>query len=568
MPIKKNLLLGEMLIDKGLITVTDLDKALKEHRRTSEFLGSTLVKLNVLEEDVLMPVLSEQLGIEYVKVRDSKIDPSIVGRVPAKFASHYRMMPIDFKDNILTIGVLDPLDIHTLDDIRLLLGYEIKPVLCGEKDILEAIRKYYGIGAETLEKMKPEFISTQAKAVLKGTEIEDIEDLAEDASIIKFVNQILLGAYQDRATDIHIEPYADDLKIRYRIDGVLHDAAIPTTIKQFQAAIISRIKIMANLNIAERRLPQDGRIKVKVGEEELDLRVSVLPTPFGEGIDIRILSTSMLYSLQNLGLVGDHLKFIEEIIKKPHGVIFVTGPTGSGKTTTLYACLNKMNKRESKIITIEDPIEYQIPGITQIQVTPKIGLTFAAGLRSMLRHDPDIMMVGEVRDYETAEITIRSSLTGHLVFSTLHTNDAAGGITRLLDMGIEPYLVASSVECFIAQRLVRLICPACKAEVPFTKEIMRELGIPGEEARDVKIFEGKGCEACKFTGYKGRTAIYEFLAVTSPIKDLIIARSSSDKIKKKAVSEGMRSLAQDGWLKIKKSITTPAEVLRVARETS
>lgn len=568
MPIKKTLLLGEMLMDKGLITISDLEKALKEHKRTGEFLGVTLVKMKLLEEDVLMPVLSEQLGIEYIKLKDLDIEPSVVEKVPAKFAAHYKMMPINFKDNTLTIGVLDPFDIHTLDDIRLLLGYELKPVLCGEKDISEAIKKYYGIGAETLARITPEIISDEAKFALKRPDVEDIENLAEDASIIKFVNQIILGAYQDRATDIHIEPYADDLKIRYRIDGVLHDAAIPPTIRQFQDAIISRIKIMASLNIAERRLPQDGRIKVKVADEELDLRVSVLPTPFGEGIDIRILSSKMLYSLEDLGLLEDDLRLLESLIKKPHGIIFVTGPTGSGKTTTLYACLAKMNKKELKIITIEDPIEYQVAGITQIQVTPKIGLTFAAGLRSMLRHDPDIMMVGEVRDYETAEITIRSSLTGHLVFSTLHTNDAAGGIARLLDMGIEPYLVASSVECFIAQRLVRLICPSCKTEVPFTKEIMRELGVTAQDVKGVQIFEGKGCEACRFTGYRGRTAIYEFLVMTPSIKELILERVSSDKIKKKAVSEGMRTLAQDGWIKIKKGLTTPAEVLRVAKETS
>ncbi|MDD5449844.1 MAG: ATPase, T2SS/T4P/T4SS family [Candidatus Omnitrophica bacterium] len=570
MPIKKTILLGEMLIDKGLINILDLEKALKEHKRTGEFLGATLIKLKVIDEDTLMPVLSEQLGIDYVKLRDLKVDPSVVEKVPAKFASHYKMMPIKFRNNVLTIGVLDPLDIHTMDDIRLLLGCEIKPVLCGEIDISDAIRKYYGIGAETLEGMSNEPVSSdETKISLHVQDVEDIEDLAEDASIIKFVNQIILGGYEEKATDIHIEPYADELKVRYRIDGMLHDAAIPPTIKQFQAAIISRIKIMANLNIAERRLPQDGRIKVKVQDEEVDLRVSVLPTPYGEGIDIRILSRKMLYSLESLGLMEDQRKLMEDLIKKPHGIIFVTGPTGSGKTTTLYACLNRMNKKELKIITIEDPIEYQISGITQIQVTPKIGLSFAVGLRSMLRHDPDIMMVGEVRDYETAEITIRSSLTGHLVFSTLHTNDAAGGITRLLDMGIEPYLVASSVECFIAQRLVRLICPDCKSEVPFTKELIHELGVTSvPDIKAVKIYEGKGCESCKFTGYKGRTAIYEFLHVTQSIKELILERVSSDKIKKKAVSEGMRSLAQDGWLKIKKGLTTPAEVLRVAKESS
>ncbi len=568
MTMKKSIRLGEMLINKGLISPADLERALKEPRATGEYIGTILVKLGIISEDALIPVLAEQLGIKHANIGDLQIDPDVIKKVPAKFAYHYKMIPMNFEDNILTIGVADPTDIHTLDDIRLLLSYEIEPVLCGEKDLAEAIKKYYGIGAETLGKITPELVSEYAESTGKGKEVEDIEDLAKDASIIKFVNQIILGAYQDRATDIHIEPYQDDLKIRYRIDGILYDAAIPTSVKQFQAAITSRIKIMASLNIAERRLPQDGRIKVKVGNEEIDLRVSVIPTAFGEGIDIRILSTGMLYSLASLGLLEDDLKLLETLIKKPHGIIFVTGPTGSGKTTTLYACLNKLDKKELKIITIEDPIEYQVSGVSQIQVMPKIGLTFAAGLRSMLRHDPDIMMVGEVRDYETAEITIRASLTGHLVFSTLHTNDAAGGVTRLLDMGVEPYLAASSVECFIAQRLVRLICQNCKAKVPLTKEIIRELNVLDSQIKSVEIFEGKGCEQCKFTGYKGRTAIYEFLVMNDGIRELILGRSSSDKIKKKAVSLGMRTLAQDGWIKIKRGFTTPAEVLRVAKEAS
>ncbi|NQU73142.1 MAG: Flp pilus assembly complex ATPase component TadA [Candidatus Omnitrophica bacterium] len=565
---KKTLRIGEMLVKKGLISIADLERALTEPKGAGEYLGTVLIKLGLITEEVLIPVLAEQLGIDYVKIVNVSIEPSVIKKVPAKFAHHYKMMPISFKDNVLTIGVLDPTDIHTLDDIRLLLGCEIKPVLCEGRDMLDAIKKYYGIGADTLAKITPEITPESAEFSMKARDVENIEDLAKDASIVKFVNQIILGAYQERATDIHIEPYEDELKVRYRIDGVLHDADIPPKIKQFQAAIISRIKIMASMNIAERRLPQDGRIKVKVTGGDVDLRVSVLPTPFGEGIDIRLLSTGLVYSLESLGLLEDHLNFLEGLIKRPHGIVFVTGPTGSGKTTTLYACLNRLNKKELKVITIEDPIEYQVAGVTQIQVMPKIGLTFAAGLRSMLRHDPDIMMIGEVRDYETAEITIRSSLTGHLVFSTLHTNDAAGGVTRLLDMGIEPYLVASSVECFIAQRLVRLICQDCKTQVPLTKEIMRELNVTERQTGSIKIFEGKGCKQCKFTGYKGRTAIYEFLVMSDPIRELILQRVSSDKIKKKAIAEGMRTLVSDGWIKVKDGLTTPAEVLRVGQETS
>ncbi|MBN1872568.1 MAG: type II secretion system ATPase GspE [Candidatus Omnitrophica bacterium] len=556
-------LLGRLLVQKQLINTRQLDEGLKEQRKSGGFLGSVLVKLGYISQDSLLSVLAEQLGVEYVKLKNRNIQPGIIEKVPAKFASHYKLIPVDMENDVLVIAVTNPLDVHTMDDVKLLLGYDTKPVLASEDDIVEAIRKYYGVGADTIEKM---MAGTEAREDLsiQGPKTEDIEDMAQDASIIKFVNQVFLQAYKDRATDIHIEPYEDEMKVRYRIDGVLYDTTIPPTIKHFQSAIISRIKIMSNLNIAERRLPQDGRIRIKVAGDELDLRVSILPTPFGESVNIRLLSTSMRFSLGSLGLLDKDLVLMEELIKKPHGIIFVTGPTGSGKTTTLYACLNKINSSEKKIITAEDPIEYQIKGVTQVQVQPQIGLTFAQGLRSMLRHDPDIMMVGEVRDFETAEITIRVALTGHLVFSTLHTNDAAGGVTRLLDMGIEPYLVSSSVECFVAQRLVRLICPVCKVELKPSKEVIRELGIEGAgKSAGLTFYEGKGCEECKHTGYKGRTAIYEILPIDSEIRNLIMSRKSVDVIKEKAVKSGMRTLRQDGWEKIKRGLTTPAEVLRV-----
>lgn len=561
---RKEVLLGQALLDRKLITRDHLEEALKEQKKSGGFLGNVLVRMGFISEDNLLRLLAEQLGIEFVKLKNMDISPGIIEKVPAKFASHYKIIPVDMKNDVLTIAVTNPLDIHTMDDIKLILGYNTKPVLAGENDIVEAIRRYYGIGAETLEKIMAGEDTKEEKGELEITKTVDIEDMAQDASIIKFVNQIFLQAHHERATDIHIEPYEDEMKVRYRIDGVLYDTTIPPSIKHFQSAITSRIKIMSNLNIAERRLPQDGRIRLKMAGEDLDLRVSILPTPFGESVDIRILSTGLMYSLESLGLLEKDLKIMEDMIKKPHGIIFVTGPTGSGKTTTLYACLNRINMKENKIITIEDPIEYQIKGVTQVQVQPKIGLTFAQGLRSMLRHDPDIMMVGEVRDFETAEITIRVALTGHLVFSTLHTNDAAGGITRLLDMGIEPYLVASSVECFIAQRLVRLICPACKTEIKPSAEILRELGV--EQVKDlskIKFYEGHGCDECKQTGYKGRTAIYEILIADSDISDIILARQSADRIKEKAVAKGMRTLRQDGWEKIKMGMTTPSEVLRV-----
>lgn len=563
MAFKKEVLLGQLLIDRNIISIEQLDEALKEQKKFGGFLGNVLLKLGYVTEDEIFFVLREQLGVECVKIKNMQIDPAIIEKVPAKFASHYKLIPVDFEDGILTIAVTNPLDIHTIDDVKLLLGYETKVVLANEQDIIDAIRKYYGVGADTLERMMTE---ADAMDDFAGTapKTENIDDMAQDASIIKFVNQLFLQAYKDRATDIHIEPYEDEMKVRYRIDGILYDTTIPPNIKHFQSAIISRIKIMSNLNIAERRLPQDGRIRIKAANDELDLRVSILPTPYGESVDIRLLGTNLHFELESLGLLDKDLEIMVEMIKKPHGIIFVTGPTGSGKTTTLYACLNKINSKEQKIITIEDPIEYRIKNVTQVQVHPKIGLTFAQGLRSMLRHDPDIMMVGEVRDFETAEITIRVALTGHLVFSTIHTNDAAGGVTRLIDMGIEPFLAASSVECFIAQRLVRVICPECKKDVKPSREVLRELGV--SEIRDitkVKFYEGAGCDECKRTGYKGRTAIYEILVVNNDMRDLIMERKSADVIKKLAMDHGMRTLRQDGWEKIKLGITTPAEVIRV-----
>ncbi len=561
----QKILIGQMLIKRGLITSEQLEAGLREQKKHGGYIGENLIKMGFLTENQFYPVLSEQLGIEFVTIKDINISPDVIKAIPAKFTSHYKFIPIKLEGDLLTIGLTDPMDIQTVDDIKLVIGYQVRPVLATEEEIMSGIKKYYGIGADTIEKI----ISTTSQddpGSNRVQQTQDIGNMAEDASIIKFVNQILLQAYRDHATDIHIEPFEDELKIRYRIDGILYDATIPPSIKHFQSAIVSRVKIMSNMNIAERRLPQDGRIKVKVGEEELDLRVSILPTPHGETVDIRILSTAMLYDLGKLGLQGNDLKIIEEIILKPHGIIFVTGPTGSGKTTTLYACLNRINSKEKKILTIEDPIEYQLKGITQIQVQPKIGLTFSMGLRSMLRHDPDVMMVGEVRDYETAEIAIRVSLTGHLVFSTLHTNDAAGGVTRLLDMGVEPYLVASSVECFVAQRLVRLICDKCRTKIKLYPGLAEEFGVDPAELRNIDLYIGKGCDECKFTGYKGRTAIYEVLVMNEPLRSLVVKRVSADQIKEKALSFGMRTLRDDGWTKIKMGLTTPEEVLRVSEE--
>lgn len=562
-----NALIGRFLIEEGIISPEQLEVALREQKKSGIFICSTLAKLGFASEEKIFNALSRHIKIPYERLREKKIDSSVVNRVPAKIATHFKIMPLEYKDDILTIAMVDPLDIRVLDDLRLILGLEVKGVLSSETEIMEAIRRYYGVGADTLERILSEKSSSKETAELKAEErIEDLEGMAEDASIVKFVNQLLSQAIKDRASDIHLEPFQDELRARFRIDGVLYDINIPDTVKYFHTAIVSRIKIMARLNIAERRLPQDGRIKIKIGEEELDLRISTLPTTFGEAVHIRILSTRFFLELEKLGLLPDDLKIIEKVIKKPHGIIFVTGPTGAGKSTTLYAALAKVNTTAVKIITIEDPVEYQLRGINQLQVIPQIGFTFATALRHMLRHDPDIMMVGEVRDYETAEIAIRSALTGHLVFSTLHTNDAAGAVTRLLDMGIEPFLVSSSLECLIAQRLVRLICPNCKVPVKSKEEILKQIKDIPYDSQKVEIFEGKGCESCRFTGYQGRTGIYEILVVNETIRQMILERASSQQIKAKAVSQGMRTLRQDGLQKVLAGLTTFTEVIRVTQQ--
>ncbi len=555
--------LGQLLVDSKIITSEQLTKALAEQQRTGEMLGITLQRLGFVEEEAIyMPILAQQIGVEFANLKSLNIPMEAIGRIPAKLASHYKVMPVRLENNTLSVAMTKPLDIHTLDELSLSLDAKIKPVLAAEKDILEAIRKYYGVGADTLEQMMGNIHTTQAP----GTKVKDLEDADEDASISKFFNQILLEAYKDKASDIHIEPFEEQLKVRYRVDGVLYDAQVPQNIKHFKDSINSRIKILSNLNIAEKRLPQDGRFNVRVGDVDLDLRVSFLPSAFGESVVIRLLSSTRLYSFDEFGLSKDEQDILERMIHKPHGIIFITGPTGSGKSTTLYSCLAKINTVHKKIITIEDPIEYQLPGIIQIQINPRIGLTFASGLRSMLRHDPDIMMVGEVRDFETAEIAIRIALTGHLVLSTLHTNDAASAVTRLLDMGIEQFLIASSVNCLIAQRLVRRVCPKCRTTVFVDPQMLREFGVHEKNLVDITAYEGQGCEACRFTGYVGRESIFEFLIITDEIRNLILARVSATQIKQKAVEQGMKTLRQNGWEKIKRGITTVSEVIGVTKE--
>jgi len=565
--------LGEILVEKGIITATELELAITQQQKTKKLLGQILLEMGLITEKKLLQILAEQQGVAFVELKNIKIDEKVLKAVPAKFVWHYKIMSVAIEESVLTIAISNPFEVWPIDDLESHLGLRVEKVLAVSEDIMSAIKKYYGVGAETIERLLTEASGQIAKEGFskQETAIEDLERMSEDASVIRLVNQVLHQAINDRATDVHLEVFRNDLALRYRIDGILYDTPVSDNIKYLYPAIISRIKVMAGLDIVERRLPQDGRAKVKIADKEYELRVSVIPTLYGENIVIRILPTTMLFDIANLGVSKSDLQTLSQLISKPHGIIFVTGPTGSGKTTTLYACLSKLNTRSSKILTIEDPVEYELKGVSQTQINPKIGVTFAVMLRSMLRHDPDVMMVGEVRDFETAEITIQTALTGHLVFSTLHTNDAASGITRLIDIGIEPYLIASSVEVFIAQRLVRVICDKCKADdrgqmsevrAQIENDLKDEIR---EKKLEIKIYKGKGCKACNNTGYMGRTGIYEFLLVNDEIRKLILQKTSSDIINKKAVELGMKVLRQDGWEKVLAGITTPEEVMRVTQ---
>lgn len=563
MAMNRKTLLGEMLVDRGIISPSQLETALDEQARNKLPLGELLLHMGFVEDPFeVLPVVSEQMGVACVNLKDIEISPEVIALVPPQLSTQYKIIPLSFKDRILTVAAVDPLDVNMLDVLGMVFPGKVQVLLAGEKEALDAIRRYYGVGAATIDRMMGSSIGKNEEK----QKPEDITQLDDEASIGKFINQILLEAHKDRATDVHIEPYESRLSIRYRVDGILRDARVPVNIWHFRDSICSRIKIMANLNIAERRLAQDGRFKFKTGEIEMDLRVSFLPTPNGESIAIRILSSSKLYSLSDLGMGAHDLATLQRLLSHTHGIIFVTGPTGSGKTTTLYSCLMQLDRNQKKVITIEDPIEYRLDGATQIQVHPVIGLTFATGLRSMLRHDPDVMMVGEVRDLETAQIAVQIALTGHLVFSTLHTNDAASGVTRLIDMGVEPYLITSSVECFVAQRLVRLLCRRCKRPVRLTAQAAADFGLSSDEIKNVTVFEPAGCAFCNDTGYRGRQGIYEFLVIDEAIRQLIMARAPVSQIKAAAMNAGMRTMAQDGWRKIASGITSPAEVLRVVRE--
>ncbi len=558
--------LGQALVMAGRLDADSLEAAVREHHKTGERLGDVLVKMNLCTQEDVLRTLAEQIGVPFLRLSDIQIPKDVIERVPAKLVSHYHLVPVEQHNGTIRVAVSDPLDVHMLDDLRLMLKLEVEPVVAAPKDIDDAIKRYYGIGAATIQELE-EDREGEATTLDVDRGIEDIDEMAEDASIVRFVNQIILEAMTDRATDIHVEPFEQELRIRYRIDGMLYEATIPPSIKRFQSAIISRIKIMADMNIAERRLPQDGKIKVKMADKDYDLRVSTLPTPYGESISIRILSRdSELVSLDRLGLDDHNLHILRRMIMKPHGIVFVTGPTGSGKSTTLYAALTEINTVDKKILTVEDPIEYRISGVTQVQVNPQIELNFARVLRTMLRQDPDVIMVGETRDPETAQAAIRAALTGHLVFSTLHTNDASGAVSRLLDMGIEPFLIASSVEGLIAQRLVRVLCPACKQQFQPGPEVLARLSLNKLDATGAVFMKPVGCDKCRYTGFRGRTAIYEIIKVDENLKPLIVERKASNIIKQMAISSGMRTIREDGWIKVRVGVTTIDEVLRVTME--
>ncbi len=530
--------------------------------------GALAVEKRLLTEEELFNGLSHKLRVPYVKNLEEKgLDPALISRVPIAFSKKHKVVPMKMEDGVLTIATPDPLNYEPLDDLRLILGCrEIQVVLSSEHEVLHAINRFYEQSADTPEEMIQSMDTESSDRILHELEeIADLLDISDEAPVIKLVNLILFQAVKERASDIHIEPFQKELKVRYRIDGILYQRLDPP--KRYQSAIISRLKVMAKLDIAEKRLPQDGRIPIKIADKDIDIRVSIIPTTFGERVVLRLLDKqSLLLGMEEIGLAPDQHQTLQDLISRSNGILLVTGPTGSGKTTTLYAALSQINSPDKNIITIEDPVEYQLWGIGQIQVNPKIGLTFAHGLRSILRHDPDVILVGEIRDAETAEIAIQAALTGHLVFSTLHTNDAASAATRLVDMEIEPFLVASVVRAIVAQRLIRVICPECKEGYVPEPALLQQAAIAPEQLNGGKVYRGRGCPACSETGYRGRTGIYEILLVSETIRQLIMKKADSGTIGCQAVGEGMRTLRQDGARKIIQGITTLEEVLRVTQD--
>ena len=550
----------------GLFDDRKLEETLAGARANGTPICTALLEGNDVKEEQLLEKLAESMQLPFQRLKDVEVENSVLIRIPTKAIFQYNIMPLSEENGCLNVATSNPFTPGLIDALRLAAECRNRLVLSPSDDIATTAKKFYGVGAETLDRMM------QDGAIdLEGDEDllkQDLSDLDQEASVVKFVNQIIWEAYNDRATDIHIKPMEMDLRIRYRVDGVLHETPMPPQLKRFQSSVISRIKVMANMDIAEKRLPQDGRISVRIRGAEIDVRVSTMPTVYGESVSLRLLMRGGgLITMQDLGLNDHDASHLKKMITRPHGILLVTGPTGSGKSTSLYAWLHTINSVDKRIMSAEDPIEYEMAGVNQVQMRPEIGLTFANTLRTFLRQDPDVIMVGEIRDKETAEIAIRAALTGHLVFSTIHTNDSASTITRLLDMGIEPFLVASSVEGIVAQRLVRGLCKACRQPVEVDEEFLREHNFPVERlANEGPIYEAVGCDECRGNGYKGRTGIFEILPVTDEIRPLVIAHASAADIKNRSLEHGMKTLREDGWDKVLAGVTTIDEILRVTEE--
>lgn len=555
----------DRLISRGLLSQADLPRIAEVHKQAPHRpIHELIIEKGFARELPVLEELASECGLDLVDLSEAQLDPEVLKVIPLRLIHRKLLLPIKNENGILTVATSDPFDLYSIDEIHTVTGLQVQPVLGSPREIARLIKANYGVGGETVTALLAEREEKEEVELLEGLEADDSEaaKMAQEASVVKLVNEILIEAANERASDIHIEPEEGQLRIRYRIDGLLQTQNLPPEISRFQSAIISRLKIMARLNIAEKRLPQDGRIKMRVQGREIDVRVSIIPMVHGEGICMRLLDKGrMVFSLASVGMLPDTLALFKKLIDLPHGIILVTGPTGSGKSTTLYSALNEIKDETMKIITVEDPVEYQQPGISQIQVHHKIGLTFASSLRSILRHDPDVVLIGEMRDLETATAAIQASLTGHLVFSTLHTNDSPSAYTRLVEMGIEPFLISSTVEGVMAQRLVRTICADCKVEyTPDPQDIPSDFPVKGPE---LKLFKGAGCRSCRNSGYRGRLGIYELLVATDTIREMVIQKTNAMAIRQVALKEGLITLRMDGWRKVLAGRTTIDEVGRV-----
>jgi len=568
--------IGDLLVKENLISSNQLNESLDHQKRFGGKIGSILVELNFITEDDITSVLSRQYGVPAINLDYFEVDGDVVKLIPLETAQKYQVLPLSRVGATLTIATTDPSNVFAMDDIKFMTGFNIEPVIASEGAIVRAIEKYYGTPHSMELKKVYDELSIEQKEdkdefdleLEEDTEEMDVDELqksSEEAPIIRLVNLILLDAIKREASDIHIEPYEKEFRVRCRVDGILYNMMTPPM--KLKDALISRVKIMSKLDIAEKRLPQDGRIKITTSVEsrkkEIDFRVSSLPTIFGEKIVLRILDrANLMLDLTKLGMESSSLSHFDQSIKKPYGMVLVTGPTGSGKTNTLYSAISQLNKPDTNIMTAEDPVEFNLFGINQVQIHEGIGLTFAASLRSFLRQDPNIILLGEVRDFETAEIAIKASMTGHLVLSTLHTNDAPSSINRLLNMGIEPFLVANSLLLICAQRLVRLICKNCTIEDKIPKKTLVDIGFSPEEAKDMTVYKGEGCDNCNNTGYKGRIGLFEIMNISEEIQELILIGASARELKRKAIEEGMLTLRKSGLIKVKDGLTTIEEVLR------